>query len=267
MVRFTLETVPEDKNLFNRDESFSENVIDYWIEEADSWDGNNDQPMYNLMFETETEPNLKIKLGYEKWEEHGGELQPKAKSTFYEFLVSFLKLGVEVEMDVPTKEVKFCPEIRGKRVAFVVDHRSFTSKNPEDVEVGEDGKLRPKVITFDAWTVAAVGDGQATIPTAEPSKPAPPKAESETPVDEEEIKIGYLNILKAFEYEAFTLPNIIGATSKYFKENPDVPNRSEYTAAVKRVKYLNSLIEEGWITKGEDGKYKFVEGMVEAIEG
>lgn len=261
MVRITKFNLPEETNKFRRDKSFSEIVTDYWIEEAESWDGTNDKPMYNLIFETETEPNLQIKLAYDRWEEHMGEKQPKAGSTVYKFFSSFVNLDVEIDINVETKSIQFYPEIRGKRVAFEVEHKSFTSKT----EMDEEGK--PKVIPFDVWTVAAIGNGQATIPT-ETSKPAPtPKAEPETPIDEEEIKAGYLKILSGFGYEKFTLPNIIGIVNKYFTTNPETPNRTEYTNASKRMKYLSALVNDGYMTKGEDGNYQFVEGMIEAIEG
>ena len=175
-IRLTLDNIPEETNRFKRDKPYSEVISDYWVEESEF-----DETAYNLMIETEEEPNLKINLGYDRWEDHDGERQPKAGSTIYKFFKSLMDLGVEVELDVENKEIQFYPEIRGKQVAFAVEHKSFTSKT----EMDEEGK--PKVIPFDVWTVEAVGDSQATIPTAEPSKPAP-EPETETPIDEEEIK-------------------------------------------------------------------------------
>jgi len=237
---------------FRRDESFTDRVTDYFLEENDFTED------VSLVIATTEDPALKIALKYKDWVDYEGSPSPKYGSNAYRFFESLVNVGVSIDIDVDRMEVAFAPDLRGQTVSFEVEHKSFASKTDTEL-VNVNGQLvkQPKIISFDVWTVAGVG-GSASAAITEVKAPAP-----EVPINEEEIKAGYFECLKEFGSEPFTLPNTIKATNDYAK-NLEAPEnvKRQYTAMPNKTKYLNALVTDGVLEKSPDGKYRFVEGIL-----
>jgi len=238
---------------FKRDESYTERVTDYYLEENDFTDD------VGLVIATEDEPVLKIPLKYKEWVDYEGEPSPKFGSNAYRFFESLMNAGVMIDLDVETMDVKFDPDIRGQVVSFAVEHKSFASKTDTEM-VNVNGKLvkQPKIISFDVWTVAGIGGSKATIP--ETKAPAP--KEEEVPINEDDIKAGYIEALTPFGSESFSLPNTIKVTNDYAKSIGSESIKAQYTVMKNKTKYLEALVLDGVLEKSPDGKYKFVDGVI-----
>jgi len=118
---------------------------------------------------------------------------------------------------------------------------------------------QPKIISFDVWTVASVrGDRPAAIPDV---KAPAPKAE-EVPINEDDIKAGYIEALTPFGSEPFSLPNTIKVTNDYAKSIGSESIKAQYTVMKNKTKYLEALVLDGVLEKSPDGKYKFVDGVL-----
>jgi hypothetical protein len=238
---------------FRRDESYTERVTDYYLEENDFTED------VGLVIATEEEPVLKIPLKYKEWVDYEGEPSPKFGSNAYRFFESLMNAGVMIDLDVETMDVKFDPDIRGQVVSFEVEHKSFTSKRDTEL-VNVNGKLvkQPMMISFDLWTVAGIGGSNATIP--ETKAPAP--KEEEVPINEDDIKAGYIEALTPFGSESFSLPNTIKVTNDYAKSIGSESIKAQYTIMKNKTKYLEALVLDGVLEKSPDGKYKFVDGVI-----
>jgi hypothetical protein len=238
---------------FRRDESFTEQVVDYYLEENDFTED------VGLVIATTEEPVLKIPLKYKDWVDYDGEKSPKFGSNAYRFFESLMNAGVMIDLDVETMDVKFDPDLRGQTVSFDVEHKSFASKTDTEL-VNVNGQLvkQPRIISFDVWTVASVGGSKATI--TEVKAPAP-KVE-EVPINEDDIKAGYIEALTPFGYEPFTLPNTIKVTNDYAKSIGSESIKAQYTVMKNKTKYLEALVLDGVLEKSPDGKYKFVDGVL-----
>ena len=241
---------------FRRDESFTETVVDCYLEENDFTED------IHLVIETVDEPYLKIPLKYKTWIEYDGGRSPRYGSNAYRFFESLVNIGVDVDIDVDRMEVRLTPTLCGKAVSFDVEHKSFASKTDmETVTVGGRSVQQPKIIEFDVWTVARIGgDGRSAI-TESPLKP---DVQNGIPVNEDEIKAGYIDCLKEFGYEPFTLPNIIGVTNSFAKLFVGSV-KDQYAVMKNKMKYLDALVVDGVLEKSPDGKYRFVDGMIEAV--
>ena len=243
----------EPRKKFRRDESFTEQVTDIYLEENDFTED------VSLVIATTEEPFLKIALKYKDWVDYEGSPSPKYGSNAYRFFESLVNIGVSIDIDVDRMEVAFVPDLRGQTVSFEVEHKSFASKTDTEL-VNVNGQLvkQPKIINFDVWTV--VGVGGASAATTEVKAPA---TKVEVPINEEEIKAGYFECLKEFGSEPFTLPNTIKVTN-YYAKNLEAPEnvKRQYTAMPNKTKYLNALVTDGVLEKSPDGKYRFVEGIL-----
>ncbi len=238
---------------FRRDESYTERVTDYYLEENDFTED------VGLVIATEEEPVLKIPLKYKEWVDYEGSPSPKFGSNAYRFFESLVNAGVAIDMDVDRMEVSFSPDLRGQTVSFEVEHKSFASKTDTEM-VNVDGKLvkQPKIISFDVWTVSSIGGSKATIP--ETKAPAP--KEEEAPINEDDIKAGYIEALTPFGSESFSLPNTIKVTNDYAKSIGSESIKAQYTVMKNKTKYLEALVLDGVLEKSPDGKYKFVDGVI-----
>jgi len=239
---------------FRRDESFTETVTDYFLEENDFTED------VVLVIATTDEPNLKIPLKYKDWIDYDGNKSPKYGSNAYRFFESLMNVGVMIDLDVETMDVKFDPDLRGQTVSFEVEHKSFASKTDTEL-VNVNGRLvkQPKIIAYDVWTVASVGGQKATI--TEVKAPAP-KIE-EVPINEDDIKAGYIEALAPFGNEPFSLPNTIKVTNDYAKNLDATENvKAQYSVMKNKIKYLEALVLDGVLEKSPDGKYKFVDGVL-----
>jgi hypothetical protein len=238
---------------FRRDESYTERVTDYYLEENDFTED------IGLVIATEEEPVLKIPLKYKEWVDYEGSPSPKFGSNPYRFFESLMNLGVLVDMNVDKMEIVCSPDIRGQAVSFEVEHKSFASKKDTEF-VNVNGKLvkQPKIVSFDVWTVTGIGGSAPTIP--EIKSPAP--KEEEAPINEDDIKAGYIEALTPFGSESFSLPNTIKVTNDYAKSIVSESIKAQYTVMKNKTKYLEALVLDGVLEKSPDGKYKFVDGVI-----